>query len=136
MLYYDTLTSKDKAKLFYSAGKCKICSGKSGSNRLVTDHCHTTGVVRGVLCERCNSWLGVIEGGRDTETRIKYIQKLEAQTGIRALNFMFYLDNFRRVYIISKENKSVPKLKVKKEKTDAAPPKRKDEKVLFSVSLE
>ena len=100
-MQYHTLTSKDKGKLFRQAKKCKICKGKSGSSRLVTDHCHTTGIVRGILCEKCNSWLGVIEGKRDTKTRIKYIKKIERTKGIQTENFMFYLDNFRRAYINS-----------------------------------
>jgi hypothetical protein len=39
-------------------GKCAIC-GKEGP--LYIDHCHTTNVVRGLLCPGCNTMLGVIE---------------------------------------------------------------------------
>lgn len=35
--------------------QCQICSGK---NRLVVDHCHTSGKIRGILCSNCNSALG------------------------------------------------------------------------------
>jgi len=47
-------------------GKCKVCGG-SGIRRdkrnahLSIDHCHTTGVVRGLLCLKCNLDLGVFE---------------------------------------------------------------------------
>lgn len=40
-------------------GTCEICGTRSA--RLVTDHSHVTGNVRGRLCELCNSWLGVYE---------------------------------------------------------------------------
>lgn len=35
---------------------CRICSSTEGE--LHIDHCHTTGVVRGVLCRKCNIGLG------------------------------------------------------------------------------
>lgn len=124
-MQYHTLTSKDKSKLFRQAGKCKICKGKSGSGRLVTDHCHTTGIVRGILCEKCNSWLGVIEGKKATKARITYITKLERKTGIPAVNFMFYLDNFRRAYIVSLF-----------EKSDKPKEENDDFKTAISISLE
>lgn len=42
-------------------GKCKIClveEPRSTSKRLFVDHCHRTGVIRGLLCSNCNSALG------------------------------------------------------------------------------
>lgn len=40
-------------------GSCEICGTSVG--RMVRDHNHRTGMVRGCLCELCNSWLGVFE---------------------------------------------------------------------------
>lgn len=39
-------------------GTCKICASPPGTRRLAVDHCHETGVVRGLLCYRCNIALG------------------------------------------------------------------------------
>ncbi len=43
-------------------GCCAIC-GKREVKRLVIDHCHTTGRVRGLLCDDCN--LGISRFGED-----------------------------------------------------------------------
>lgn len=39
---------------------CLICSR---TEKLVRDHDHETGLIRGILCDRCNQYLGVTEGG-------------------------------------------------------------------------
>lgn len=44
--------------------------------RIVRDHCHITGIVRGFLCERCNSWLALFERDRLT----KLIHKIWFET--------------------------------------------------------
>lgn len=42
-------------------GKCKICGGTTlyRGTRFAVDHCHITGKVRGLLCTKCNSGLGM-----------------------------------------------------------------------------
>jgi hypothetical protein len=42
-------------------GVCFVCGKPQRGKRLATDHCHTTGLLRGLLCNRCNAWLGKIE---------------------------------------------------------------------------
>jgi len=42
-------------------GVCKICLEPSIRLRLSVDHCHTTGNIRGLLCERCNTLLGRVK---------------------------------------------------------------------------
>lgn len=47
-------------------GKCAICGTdkptKNGkTKRLAVDHCHTTGRIRGLLCNRCNLAIGLLK---------------------------------------------------------------------------
>jgi len=50
------LTFGDVERLVaFQGGRCAICGEKA---RLVVDHCHTSGRVRGLLCRRCNVALG------------------------------------------------------------------------------
>jgi hypothetical protein len=44
---------------------CMICGD---THRLCIDHCHSSGAVRGILCGRCNSGLGMF---RDDIARLK-----------------------------------------------------------------
>lgn len=46
---------------------CKLCSKEK---KLVIDHCHSTGKVRGLLCTHCNVLLGHIEN-KDKMKRIE-----------------------------------------------------------------
>src|SRR5580658_1161477 len=47
------------AMLLACDGRCAICSEKfERPNEPHVDHCHQTGVVRGLLCHSCNSGLG------------------------------------------------------------------------------
>lgn len=54
---YDRLFSLQK-------GKCAICMQPQNSSRnkaLAVDHDHTTGKVRGLLCDTCNRALGLFK---------------------------------------------------------------------------
>lgn len=50
-------------------GKCKICNRTSeetgDSRRLAVDHCHKTGIIRGLLCGNCNRGLGAFQDSEE-----------------------------------------------------------------------
>lgn len=54
------LTEEDLAALLVNQnGGCAICGALEGPGiRLVVDHCHAIGTVRGLLCDPCNTALG------------------------------------------------------------------------------
>jgi hypothetical protein len=63
-------------------GVCAICSGinktrtKRGFKRLAVDHNHTTGKVRGLLCQNCNWALGCLEDNLErVEKLVLYLKK-------------------------------------------------------------
>lgn len=52
---YDSMLKKQ-------GGKCAVCSSKKPGGRtkmFFIDHCHNSGQVRGLLCMRCNTGLGL-----------------------------------------------------------------------------
>ena len=53
-----------------SEGKCFICGRLPGKRRLCVDHCHKTGRVRGLLCSKCNTYLGHIRDSVDAAQRM------------------------------------------------------------------
>ena len=54
------ITTEDYATLLNQQdGVCAICRSPAPPERaLAVDHCHQTGRVRGLLCDRCNTSLG------------------------------------------------------------------------------
>ena len=61
------MTNEQWDEMWNEQGKrCKVCgTDKTESrDRWHTDHCHTTGLVRGILCSLCNQMLGM---ARDSE---------------------------------------------------------------------
>jgi hypothetical protein len=50
---YDALLKKQN-------GACAICRRRS-KGKLCVDHCHLTGMIRGLLCRRCNLGLGMLK---------------------------------------------------------------------------
>lgn len=66
-------------------GGCAICGSKTpgynGKKKFAIDHCHITGMVRGVLCHPCNKALGLFKD--EPETMMKaaaYINRSRQET--------------------------------------------------------
>ena len=61
-------------------GKCAICFSKPANNKtLVVDHCHTTEKVRSLLCNNCNTGLGLFkEDVSRLSSAIKYLTDFSA----------------------------------------------------------
>jgi Autographiviridae endonuclease VII len=72
-------------------GKCAICGRMpNGENhveqRLVIDHDHETGDIRGLLCNNCNSGMGIIGDSEEhlqaaLDYLVRYRKRKEAQDG-------------------------------------------------------
>jgi hypothetical protein len=61
-------------------GKCKICCTKPTTQRgLHVDHCHESGIVRGLLCHGCNVALGSMKD--DPEILLKAVEYLRSHHG-------------------------------------------------------
>lgn len=63
-------------------GKCKICGSEGfavATNQrqlVVIDHCHKSGVVRGLLCHNCNRGLGLFKDNVDNlKNAIWYLER-------------------------------------------------------------
>lgn len=61
---YGITLAEFEAMFVSQGGKCACCGDvvgdldSRGRRKLYVDHCHTTGVVRGLLCANCNSGIG------------------------------------------------------------------------------
>ena len=76
------ITASDYEKMYADQdGKCAICKGEGfvmathHRIRLVVDHCHESGVIRGLLCHNCNRALGLLKDDVSRlETAIEYLK--------------------------------------------------------------
>jgi hypothetical protein len=60
LLYKYNLTIEQYEMMIESqSGVCAICSNPPGMRGFCIDHDHKTGLVRGLLCNKCNSALGL-----------------------------------------------------------------------------
>lgn len=58
-------------------GKCMICGSDTSrwKRRFHVDHCHKTGRIRGLLCNRCNPMLGWFERYKDAVSSYLHEEK-------------------------------------------------------------
>jgi Recombination endonuclease VII len=47
-------------RLKEQGGVCAICRKPPDSRPLVIDHCHITGIIRGLLHQKCNTAIGLL----------------------------------------------------------------------------
>ena len=72
------ITLKHKQEMYINQnGECAICKQPVSFNKICVDHCHENGVIRQLLCNRCNLFLGFLEN-LDTDLQ----------------NYLDYLDSF------------------------------------------
>ena len=55
---YGLTTARLKILEEQAGGRCLICNEEFGDSAYHVDHCHDTGMVRGLLCRNCNLGLG------------------------------------------------------------------------------
>jgi hypothetical protein len=75
---YGITPDQYEAMLVAQQGKCAICRKMPSSKRwyLSVDHCHTTGKVRELLCNKCNTALGLFEDDADAlRAAVAYVER-------------------------------------------------------------
>ena len=74
---YELSHTQYEERLLSQGGRCAICGAvKSGRKDgfFAIDHDHKTGIVRGILCIRCNNGLGYIENAKMLKSALKYLK--------------------------------------------------------------
>jgi len=76
---YGITPEQYNAMLNAQEGKCAICSAKKPGGRtkmFFIDHCHNTGKIRGLLCMRCNTGLGLfLDNSKFLFNAISYLKE-------------------------------------------------------------
>lgn len=82
------ITLEDYDNLYNNQeGKCAICSRHQTELKrpLSVDHCHKSGIIRGLLCDNCNMSLGLLKDNIETlQQAIKYLK--ENDDSIKSIN--------------------------------------------------
>lgn len=67
-----------EALLYIQNNVCAICKGTTPGKALSVDHCHTSNKIRGLLCRKCNTALGMFND--DSELLAYAIRYLDRHT--------------------------------------------------------
>lgn len=71
---YGITPTEFAARYKKQGGCCGICQQTPGIKGLAVDHCHETGHVRGLLCGRCNTAIGLMRDDPDIlRSAIEYL---------------------------------------------------------------
>ena len=74
--YYNITLEQYDVMFEIQNGVCVICGPPELMRRLSVDHCHETGKIRGLLCQRCNRAIGLMEDNvQNLHNAIKYLDK-------------------------------------------------------------
>lgn len=77
---YDITLDQYNVMLEAQNSKCKICNKHESAEHtyLSVDHCHETGVIRGLLCLACNTGIGKLQDNIDTlKSAISYLEEFQ-----------------------------------------------------------
>jgi hypothetical protein len=66
-----------EVEVVWATENCMICDAPRKANKMLCiDHCHTTGRIRGVLCDDCNIALGKFKDNIETlKSAINYLEE-------------------------------------------------------------
>lgn len=74
--HYDLSLEQFDQMLAAQGGVCAVCKRPPAKGNLCVDHSHATEINRGLLCARCNQFLGYFENHRDlVPSLIAYLEK-------------------------------------------------------------
>ena len=59
---------------------CKATQGRSNKEALHVDHDHNTGLIRGLLCHRCNRAIGLVDDPASLRALADYIESANARS--------------------------------------------------------
>lgn len=83
------MTPADYDLILDEQGKaCGICRRPPGKTRLAVDHCHRTGLIRGLVCWRCNRAIAIMQDNAELHDRAaRYLRLPPAIIALRGERF-------------------------------------------------
>lgn len=81
MRRYGISVERYESMLEAQGGCCAICKKVQTGRRLFVDHDHATGAVRGILCQKCNSGIGMLgDTSNGVRSALAYLEKHEVKS--------------------------------------------------------